>query len=82
MYAFDKKPPTFNLLGIAREKGTNIPVAGVIVRGIAALTRLSNESADIGLNLIKANKETIDGINRNDDKPEPKQIVFTIADAS
>lgn len=52
------------------------------LRGIAALTRLSNESADIGLNLIKANKEAIDGINRNDDKPEPKQIVFTVADAS
>jgi outer membrane protein OmpA-like peptidoglycan-associated protein len=38
MYAFDKKPPTFNLLGIAREKGTNIPVAGVIVEVTNTLT--------------------------------------------
>jgi outer membrane protein OmpA-like peptidoglycan-associated protein len=38
MYSFDKKPPTFNLLGIAREKGTNIPVAGVIVEVTNTLT--------------------------------------------
>jgi peptidoglycan-associated lipoprotein len=31
MYSFDKKPPTFNLIGRAREKGTDIPVEGVIV---------------------------------------------------
>ncbi len=31
MYTFDKLPPTFNFFGIAREKGTQIPVEGVIV---------------------------------------------------
>ena len=31
MYSFDKNPPTFNLYGIAREKGTQIPIEGVIV---------------------------------------------------
>ena len=31
MYTFDKKQPTFQLLGRAREKGTQIPVEGVVV---------------------------------------------------
>lgn len=38
MYAFDKMPPTFNLYGIAREKGTQIPVPGVIVEVTNAKT--------------------------------------------
>ncbi len=31
MYTFDKKPPTFNLIGRARKKGTDIPIEGVTV---------------------------------------------------
>lgn len=31
IYSFDKLPPTFNLLGIARIKGTQTPVEGVLV---------------------------------------------------
>lgn len=38
MYSFEKNPPTFNLYGIAREKGTQIPVAGVIVEVTNAKT--------------------------------------------
>jgi outer membrane protein OmpA-like peptidoglycan-associated protein len=38
MYSFDKKQPTFNLLGIAREKGSKIPVAGVTVEVTNTLT--------------------------------------------
>lgn len=52
------------------------------LKGVSALTRLANDSAEIGLGLLKANKEAIDTLNREDDKPEPKQIVFQIVDAS
>lgn len=38
MYSFEKNPPTFNLYGIAREKGTQIPVPGVIVEVTNAKT--------------------------------------------
>lgn len=41
------------------------------LRGISALTRLSNDSAEIGLNLLKANKEAIDGMNKKEDKKQP-----------
>lgn len=52
------------------------------LKGIAILTKVANSSAEIGLNLLRANKETVDGLNRDSDKPEPKQIVFTVIDAS
>jgi len=52
------------------------------LKGISALTTLANNSAEIGINLLKANKETIDNLNKSDDKPEPKQVVFTVIDAS
>lgn len=52
------------------------------LKGISALTRLANDSAEIGIGLLKANKETVDGLNRQDDMPEPKQIVFTVQNAS
>lgn len=50
--------------------------------GIGVMTKLANESAEIGLNLLRANKEAVEGIHRQDDLPEPKQIVFTVTDAS
>ena len=40
------------------------------LRGIAALTKLSNDSAQIGIDLLKANKDAIDAINQ----PEKKTI--------
>ena len=52
------------------------------LKGIAALTKMANASSEIGLNLLRANKEAIDSINRDGDKPEPKQIVFSVVDAS
>jgi len=33
------------------------------MKGVSALTRLANDSAEIGLNLLKANKESIDRMN-------------------
>lgn len=52
------------------------------LKGIGALSRLANSASEIGLNLLKANKEAIDDITKNADKPEPKQIIFTVQDAS
>lgn len=52
------------------------------LKSVMAFTKVANEAASTGLNLLRANKETVDGLNRDADKPEPKQIVFTVADAS
>lgn len=34
------------------------------LKGIAVLTRMANESSEIGVNLLRANKETVDDLNR------------------
>lgn len=77
------------LSGIANFKAQEIDDAAPLgdesmeaLKGIAALSKVANLSAEIGLNLLRANKETVDGLNRDADRPEPKQIVFTVADAS
>lgn len=44
----------------------------VNLKGISALSRLANLSAEIGINLLKANKEAIDGMN----KPQEDQSSF------
>ncbi len=36
------------------------------LKGIAVLTKMANDSSLIGLNLLKANKEAIDDLNRRD----------------
>jgi hypothetical protein len=36
---------------------------------IAGLTRIANDSAEIGLNLLKANKEAVDGLSRAEESP-------------
>lgn len=52
------------------------------LQNIAILNKIANTSAEIGIGILRANKETVEGLNRNMDKPEPKQIVFTVTDAS
>lgn len=53
------------------------------LRTHAALQKLANEAASVPLALLKANQETIDDLNRaSEQPPEPKQIVFTVQDAS
>lgn len=50
--------------------------------GVALLTKMANSSAEIGLNLLRANKETVDDLNKAaEDPPVPTQIVFQVADA-
>lgn len=34
------------------------------MKGIAAMTRLANESSEIAVNLLRANKDNIDDLNR------------------
>jgi hypothetical protein len=52
------------------------PLASVeSLKGVAALTRLANDSASIALNLLAANKETVMRIN--DEKPERKKLDAT-----
>ncbi len=58
-------------------------------KSIAALrsfkihTDLANLSAEIPIGLLRANKDTIDDLNKAGQMPpEPKQIVFNVVDAS
>lgn len=50
--------------------------AGVAeLKGIAVLTRMANESSEIGINLLRANKETIDEMNKGD---APEDMHWTV----
>lgn len=73
------------LAGIANGKVALIDDAEVMseqslteLKGIAVLTKLANESSEIAVNLLRANKETIDDMNKVKEKaPEaatPQQI--------
>lgn len=52
------------------------------MKGVAALTKLSNEAAATGLNLLSANKETVAKINNQEpeDKPAPVRERLSLAD--
>jgi len=60
------------LAGIAHGKVSEIDDAAPLseesmqsLKGIAVLTRTANEASEIALNLLKANKETIDDMNKD-----------------
>ncbi|WP_287820136.1 helix-turn-helix domain-containing protein [Achromobacter sp.] len=38
------------------------------LKGVALLTKMANASSEIGINLLRANKEQIDGMSRGDDE--------------
>lgn len=46
----------------------------VALKGIAALTRMSNEASEIGINLLRANKEAVDNINKGDESKAPSGL--------
>lgn len=59
------------LSGIAHGKAMEIDDAAPLdeesikaLKGIAVLTRMSNEAAEIGINLLRANKESIDAMSK------------------
>lgn len=72
------------LAGIANGKVQEIDDAAPLndeslsaLKGIAVLTSLANNSAEIGLGLLKANKEAIDDLNKKDKGP-PGAITYEI----
>lgn len=65
------------LQGIAHSKVAEIDDAQPLteesiesLKGIAVLTRMANSSSEIAINLLRANKETVDDLNRQDLHPE------------
>lgn len=44
------------------------------LKGIAVLTKMANESSEIGINLLRANKEAIDALNKGDDSDPIRKI--------
>lgn len=76
------------LAGIAHGKAAEIDDAAPLsadslesLKGIAALTRTANEASEIGLGLLKANKDMVDGMNQAA-KPTPQRVVVEVQDAS
>ena len=65
------------LAGIAHNKVAEIDDAMPLdeqsietLKGVAVLTRMANSSSEIAINLLRANKETVDDLNRQDLHPE------------
>ncbi|WP_259460889.1 hypothetical protein [Paraburkholderia sp. BL23I1N1] len=59
------------LAGIAHTKSAEIDDANPLtpegveaLKGISALTRMANDASEIGVNLLRANKEAVEDINK------------------
>lgn len=67
------------LSGIAHAKASEIDDAAPLkdeeslaaLKGISVLTKMANESSEIGLNLLRANKDTIDELNKQNAAKQP-----------
>lgn len=77
------------LSGIAHSKVAEIDDAAPLtedslesLKGIAVLTRMANASSEIGVNLLRANKEAIDKINNPEETAEYTKIVREIVRAT
>jgi hypothetical protein len=71
------------LSGIAHNKAAEIDDAKPLdaeslesLKGIAVLTKMANESSEIGVNLLRANKEAIDDLN----KPQTRTLQQELAE--
>lgn len=69
------------LSGIAHAKVQEIDDAAPLnqesmeaLKGVAVLTKMANESSEIGVNLLRANKEAVDDINRNGTEKVPSGL--------
>lgn len=76
------------LAGIAHNKATEIDDAKPLnteslesLKGIAVLTKMANEASEIGVNLLRANKDEIDRLNANNDSRKIGGIVRRIVDS-
>ena len=66
------------LSGIAHEQVAKIDDADPLnqesmesLRGIAALTKMANEASEIGVNLLRANKDAVDELNKGQERKVP-----------
>ena len=76
------------LNGIAHAKVQEIDDAAPLsaeslesLKGVAVLTKIANDSATIGLNLLAANKEAIKEMNQ-DQRQQPQRVTVEVVDAS
>lgn len=76
------------LNGIAHAKVQEIDDAAPLgaesmetLKSVAVLTKIANDSATIGLNLLAANKEAVKDMNQQA-KPQPARILVEVVDAS
>lgn len=76
------------LAGIAHAKVQEIDDAAPLnsesleaLKGVAVLTKMANESATIGLNLLAANKDAVKEMNQQE-KPIPQRVTVEVVDAS
>lgn len=70
------------LAGLAQGKVAEIDDAAPLtdesltaLKGVAVLTKLANEASEIGVNLLRANKDAIDGMNK---QAQSEPLVFEI----
>lgn len=75
------------LSGIAHAETDKIDMTSPLgdieaLKGISALTKMANEAAGIGLNLIRANQETVDRLNDIEAAPPITQITRRIVRAT
>lgn len=52
------------------------------LRDVAGLTKVANESANLGIGLLQANKEMVKSLNDQDSLPPLENITISIEDAS
>lgn len=76
------------LSGIAHSKASEIDDASPLtpesiesLKGIAVLTKMANEASEIGVNLLRANKEEIDRMNAGNNVKKVGAIVRRIVDS-
>lgn len=76
------------LSGIAHAKVAEIDDAAPLdaesmesMKSVAVLTKMANESATIGLNLLNANKDAVKDMNQQQ-RPQPKRVTVEVVDAS
>lgn len=59
-----------------------LPENILTLKDISILTKMANESSEIALNLLNANKETVKELNKPKDLPAPKRIELVAMDDS
>jgi NAD-specific glutamate dehydrogenase len=77
------------LSGIAHMKANEIDDAKPLnaeslesLKGIAVLTKMANEASEIGVNLLRANKEAVDDLNKPEEKEVPTGLTHFYGDSA